>query len=307
MLRRSDVLSVMKWPALIQATRDALVAIASPDAAPSSSSQLIVPGSSLHLKTGALLTPPVISVKANLRPDRGTASGAILVFDHAQQQLRAIVASADLTAMRTGAIAAVAAKALVHGEAPIVAIIGAGPVARQVNDAVMQVLTPGEVRIWSRSIQRAHALVDDLGSMCHRILPSVAEAVHGADLIVTCTPAREPLVRDSDLLPTGVVLAMGADTAGKRELAPGVLDRAIVYADVPADALLVGESAYLDTGHSSRVTAIGSLLAREYTVPDQSARLVFDSVGAAAVDAAAVAMVMSQAHLNDIGSILNLD
>ncbi|MDQ1583003.1 MAG: hypothetical protein QOF36_1057, partial [Microbacteriaceae bacterium] len=216
--RRSDVRAFLQWPQLIAVAEEALVAVSSPSALPAVSTQLLVPGASLHLKAGALLEPPVISVKANLRPDSGSASGAVLVFDYEGQQLRAIVASGDLTAMRTAAIAAVAARALVTKQAPVVAILGAGPVARYTDEALAHLGIPGDVRIWSRSPERAAELVAAAASgagasapVGHRACATVAEAVAGADIVVTCTPSREPIVQLSELEPHAVVIAMGAD------------------------------------------------------------------------------------------------
>jgi hypothetical protein len=54
--------------------------------------------------------PPVLSVKANLRPEAGGAAGLVVAFDPVRYTVRAVLDSADITAMRTGAIAAVAAR-----------------------------------------------------------------------------------------------------------------------------------------------------------------------------------------------------
>lgn len=300
-LAASDVRALLTWPALVAATRDALIALADPASAPTgSSTQVAVPGAALHLKAGALLAPPVLSVKANLRPDSGSSSGALLVFDHRQQRLEAVVAGADLTAMRTGAIAAVAAEALLQTRRPQVALVGAGPVARQVWAALLSVLQPAGLRVWSRSAEHAQALagLHPLGRGC----TSIAEAVAGADLVVTCTPSRQPLLLVDDVGDDALVLAMGADTPGKRELGPGLVDGAQVYADVVADALLVGECAYR-TGDRP-VLPLGAVLTG--TARRRPGLCVVDSVGSAAVDAAAAALVVRGAAERGLGTVLDL-
>ena len=61
---------------------------------------------------------------------------------------------------------------------------------------------------------------------------------------------------------------MGADTRGKRELADDVLDGAELVADVPAEAVKVGEFAYLQGGADpSRCTELGQLLAGRQSLP----------------------------------------
>ena len=277
--------------------------MATPDGAPAgSSSQVAVPGASLHLKAGALLDPPILSVKANLRPDRGSSTGAILAFDHHVQRLTAIIASADITAMRTGAIAAVAADCLLADRSAVIALVGAGPVARSALRAIRHLFAPANVRVWSRDPEHAARFAGEEQGCT--VTASVAEAARGAGLVITCTLAREPLLFTRDLSEGTVVLAMGADTPGKRELGPGVLDGADVLVDVLVDALLVGECAYLQDG-SAAVRHIGQLA--QHPRPDSVKHLtVFDSVGSSAVDAAAIALLLTRANQADIGARLDL-
>jgi len=302
----SDVQRLLTWPSLLAATSDALVALATPGRAPAgSSTQVAVPGAALHLKVGALLDPQVLSVKANLRPDRGSSSGAILVFDHGSQRLEAVLASGDLTAMRTGAIAAVAARALIRRPRPVLALVGAGPVARQTLRALQHVLDLAEVRVWSRTSARAISFIDD-ATLPQRTCLTVSDAVAGADLVVTCTPSRTPLIERDDLAEGTVILAMGADSPGKRELGPGVLDSADVYVDVLEDALTVGECAALDPVRRNRPRQIGKVIVAGSSGVTDGRLVVFDSVGAAAVDAAATALVVAQARALGVGTIISL-
>jgi ornithine cyclodeaminase/alanine dehydrogenase-like protein (mu-crystallin family) len=312
--RRSDVRAALQWPQLLQVAEEALVAVSSPSALPAVSTQLLVPGASLHLKAGALLDPPVISVKANLRPDSGSASGAVLVFDYEGQRLRAIVASGDLTAMRTAAIAAIATRTLVTKAAPVVAILGAGPVARYTDEALAHLGIPGEVRIWSRSPERAAELVASASgaagadgvsvTVVHRACATVAEAVVGADVVVTCTPSRTPILQLDELDPHAVVIAMGADGAGKRELGPGILEAATLYVDVARDALRVGECEFLSDDQAGRVTELGTVFAGGAAHAD--GLVVFDSVGSSAVDAAVVGLLVGRPD-DDQGGLLYLN
>jgi len=300
-LNARQVRDLLPWPELIDVSRNALIALATPGGVPpGSSTQVAVPGASLHLKAGALLEPPILSVKANLRPDQGSSSGAILAFDHRTQRLEAILASADLTAMRTGAIAAVAADCLHPGRSPVVALIGAGPVATMALRALQCVLTPASVRVWSRDSRNADLLAARDRAVA---VASVAGAVRGADLVLTCTPARTPLLHPQDLADRAVVLALGADSPGKRELGPGVLDDAQVFVDVRIDALAVGECAHL-AGESAGVVLLGEQLSQPRALDGR--RVVFDSVGSPVVDAAAVSLVLESARALDVGTRLDL-
>lgn len=308
LLNRGEVRSLLTWPELIDATRRALIDLAEGNTLPSISSQLVVPGAALHLKAGALTVPPIISVKANLRPDAGNTSGAILVFDHEKQRLHAVMSSGDLTAMRTAAIAAVAAKALVGAEQVQVALLGAGPVARRIDEVLDYLGIASEVRVWSRRRERAMDLVTDSAKRVkHRVSDDIVDALDGADLVISCTPSRSPLIHQENLRPEAVILAMGADSVGKRELAPGVLESAAIYADVQQDALKVGECAYLDEETAKRVLNIGSVLSTGTQLLLSGRRIVFDSVGSSAVDAAVVGLVVAQAAERGLGRWIDLD
>ena len=319
---------MLPWPELIEATRQALIAASIGQVAPTDASQLHVPGAALHLKSGALLQPPVLTVKANLRPEAGSSAGLIVAFDPVKFAVRAVLDSADITAMRTGATAAVAARQLATRGRHTLAVIGAGPVSQQALAALAHVLEIGEIRLWSRDRARAEQLAASLASP----LPTEAgvyatpdEASAGATIILTATPSRQPLLTGAKLATDAVILAMGADTRGKRELADDVLEGAELVADVPAEAVSVGELAYLQGGADpSRCTELGQLLAGRQRLPanrqSQPAdgrslqgrqslsggrRIVFDSVGTAVTDVAAVGLVLARAERENVGTLVD--
>lgn len=294
-LNRSEVRQTLEWDSLIMVVRSALIGLASPEVPDSISAQLVTPDASLHVKAGGTAELSILALKANLRPHSGDSDGAVLVFDAVQQNLRAVLASGDLTAFRTAAIAATAAEALVTVDHPVVALVGAGPVAQRVDEALAHLGLGAELRVWSRSLERAQRLVDAGGEPARRrACASVPEATRNAHLVVTCTPARSPLLDGGDVAPHATVLAMGADSPGKRELGDGLLEGATLFADVPSDAVLVGESRQLPPSEVDRVGSLGALLADGRGRHSQ-ARTIVDSVGSSAVDAAVSAMVVSRA------------
>lgn len=300
MLNRSEVRATLDWTTVLHACRSALIDVASDQPLPAASVQLAVPGAALHLKAGAVSNPPVMSVKANLRPDAGSADGLIVAFDHAQARVSAILASTDLTAMRTAAIAAVALQELRQVERPTVGIVGAGPLARYFLEVLPEITPVAEVRVWSRHPERARELAQGRAIACD----SIAQTVQGADVVLTCTPSRQALVQPEMLRDEVLILAMGADSPGKRELGAGVLEGAGIFADVLADACRVGELAHGTDDDRARAQALGARLAHK---PDGSlpSRVVFDSVGSSTVDAAVVAASLQRAAQLGLGT--NLD
>lgn len=249
LLSRSEVRSLLRWPELIEAAQQALITMATDQAATAGSLQLRVPGASMHLKSGVLMDPATLTVKANIRPDAGTSAGVIIAFDPVMCGVCAILDSADITAMRTAAIAAVAARHLAPSRRPAgagghcVAAIGAGPVGRHSLAALQQVLDIAEIRIWSRDLRHAEQAAADL-DVPATACPSPAAAADGAGIVLTATPSRQALVQAADLSGEALVLAMGADSRGKRELGDGVLDDADLVTDVASDAFAVGECSY---------------------------------------------------------------
>jgi ornithine cyclodeaminase/alanine dehydrogenase-like protein (mu-crystallin family) len=229
-----------------------------------------------------------------------------VAFDPTAATVRAVLDSADLTAMRTGAIAAVAARELAGPGPHTLAVLGAGPVARQALAALSHVVDISAVRVWSRDSSRA-AQFSLTKTPPVTLSSSPGQAVAGAGIVLTATPAQRPLVTGADLDAHALVLAMGADTRGKRELGEGVLDGAELVADVPADAAVVGELAYLPGGADpARCVALGELLAgRPRLHPPGGRRIVFDSVGTAVVDAAAVAMILAAAEDAGVGRLVD--
>jgi ornithine cyclodeaminase/alanine dehydrogenase-like protein (mu-crystallin family) len=310
LINRTEVRRLLTWPELLAATRTALIATAmGGETVVTSSTQLVVPDASLHLKAGALAQLPTMSVKANLRPNAGRASGAILAFDLEQMKLHAILASADLTAMRTAAIAAVAAQALLVQRPVRVALLGAGPVAQRVLEVLSHLELLSEVTVWSRNVTRAQAVVDAAPDGPRAwATDDVQAALNGAALVVTCTPSRAPLFEAEHLHPHAVILAMGADTAGKQELPPSVLEAAVVYTDVREDALRVGESSHLSEEAADRVRDLGLFL-DDSTLPQTSHTgwTVFDSVGSSAADVVAVSLVVRQAESMGLGQRVQLN
>jgi ornithine cyclodeaminase/alanine dehydrogenase-like protein (mu-crystallin family) len=302
MLTRSQVRSLLRWPELIEAAGQALVE-ADRGRSSAASVQLPVPGASVHVKAGALVAPPVISVKANLRPDAGGSAGLIVAFDPVRHTVRAVLDSADITAMRTAAVAAVAARALAGPGRHRLAVVGAGPVAQHAITALAHVIEVGEIQLWSRDRARAEQVAATLGVPV-KVCSSPQEAVHGAGVILTATPSREPVLPAGRLTPDALVLAMGADSPGKRELGEGVLDGARLVADAPDDAFRVGELAYLPaTADRSRCAGLGELLAGRRELP-RGGRIIFDSVGTAVADAAAVGLVVDSAERADVGMMI---
>jgi ornithine cyclodeaminase/alanine dehydrogenase-like protein (mu-crystallin family) len=295
LLDRDTVRALLDWSQIIDAVREAYRTAAVGQALAPTSSHVELPAGALHLKAGGTLQPALLSVKANLRPDHAPASGVILLFDTESSTLRAVLDSADITAYRTAAAAAVAARGLGAPGGATLAILGAGPVAAATLAVFRHELGVKEVHVWSRDPGRARGLGAD------EVHEQPGSATRHADIVVTCTPSREPLIGAIDVRAGAVVCAMGADSPGKRELATDLLEGAVVVSDNLAAAQQVGEIAALPAEFPGVVGQIGDLLAGALTLPSAGRWRVFDSVGVAHADTAVAAAVTAAAERAGLG------
>lgn len=298
---------LLTWALVMEATREALIEIATPEPGGTSSSQVLYPGGSLHLKAAAFSPFEALSVKANLRPTTGSSSGAILAFDLARHELSAVLDSSRLTSVRTAAIATVAAQTLLPSEPCSLAMLGLGPVGRESTSGMLKTLQVSSLHLWSRHRSSAEdferQLSLDVPVVVH---DSPGSAASEADLIVTSTPSQKPILLRKDLRENSTVLALGADTAGKRELDESLIEVADVVADVREDALRFGESAYLPPHLSGDVSELSAFMTGSATLKRKRHFLVFDSVGSALVDAAVVGAVVKMARETGEGDFIHL-
>lgn len=150
-----------------------------------------------------------------------------------------------LTAVRTAAAGAVAARWLSRENSRSVALIGAGEQAALQLQALRLVRSIDEVRLWARDPAKAKDFAARLGgesSLTIRLCQTLDEAMDGADIAVTCTPSREPLIDARHLQPGLHITAMGSDAEHKNEIAPQALAQVDRYvADRLSQTRVLGE------------------------------------------------------------------
>ncbi len=204
----------------------------------------------------------------------------------------AVMDGTYITNLRTGAAGAVAAKYLARQDAEVAGFLGVGRQAQTQLDGLM-ITRPGIRKVLACDLdaEKARAFCR-WGAERHGIeaAPSSAEAaVRASDILVTVTPAREPIVRDEWVRPGTHINAIGADAPGKQELDPSILRRAQVVTDNWEQASHSGEiNVPLAQGLITRediACDIGDVVTGRKTArsrPDQVT--VFDSTGLAVQD-----------------------
>lgn len=181
-------------------------------------------------------------------PARGlpTASGMMNLFDSATGQVKAVLLdNGYLTDVRTAAAGGLAARTLAKDNIDTVTIVGAGGQARWQLEALSLVRKFSEITIWARDMDKASAFAANAGEQYDadvRVVADLQEAVSNADVIITTTPASEPLVQKGWVKPGAHITAMGSDAEHKCEISPELIASADVYAaDSAAQCARLGE------------------------------------------------------------------
>lgn len=191
----------------------------------------------VHVKSAWLPERPIFTVKvatwfsARARAGQSASSGFIAVHDATTGDLLALLQDGHhLTDLRTAAAGAAATKLLARENANTLAVLGTGVQAYLQTLAVCAVRPIDTVVIWGRRADAAHDLREALAARAPHLQVSVADqaqdAVAKADVIVTATSAREPILYGSWLRPGQHITAVGADDETKRELDASCFTRA---------------------------------------------------------------------------------
>ena len=227
-----------------------------------------------HVKTAYIEGVPYIAVKVasgfyeNASRGLPSGSGLIAVFDAATGFPAALLLdNGFLTDIRTGAAGAVAADVLARSRIEIVGVIGSGVQARHQIRCLRVVREFRRVIAWSPNADRLRAYCDEMRAEGYdaRAAASGEEVCAAADVLVTATPSRLPLVRADWLRPGMHVTAVGSDSPGKQELDATCLRRAdLVIADRLSQCAGFGELSHaLAAGiiERSRVVELGTIVA----------------------------------------------
>jgi alanine dehydrogenase len=207
----------------------------------------------------------------------------------------ALINATDLTALRTGAAGAVAARHLSPRRSSIsLGLIGAGRQAAAQVEAMAAAFTLEEVRVWSRNEKTAAALAARYADYNARQVS--IERACDSDVLATTTPSREPLVMAGWVHEGTHINAIGADAPGKQELDPAILQGAEVFVDDREQAIHSGEvNVPVRTGlYDPAMIAgtLGEVVIGKKGRSSPDAITVFDSTGLAIQDLAIASLVL---------------
>ncbi len=239
----------------------------------------------------------------------------IILMDLKTSMPVAIMDGTYVTAYRTGAAGAVAAKVLARKDSEIIGVVGAGTQARMQILALQEVFSLKKVKVWDINTTERDKYVEEMSEQLKiAIEPAedIKNAVTETDIIVTVTPSRKALVM-KEWIQEGVhINAIGADGPGKQELDPFIVKRADkvvvdslnqcrIIGEIQhalADGLITEDDVYAEIGEILIGEKIGRETSEEITL--------FDATGLAVQDIAAANIVYKQAKEKGIGRVVSL-
>lgn len=247
--------------------------------------------------------------------DKGlpTITGAVLLMDVETGVPLCLMEGSYLTALRTGAASAVAARSLSVVDAHIVGIIGTGAQARTQVLGLWTVRDVQVVKAYSRTRERVRAFcqeVTDLLGVDAMVADSPEEVVHGSDVVVTATTATRPVLKGKWLEPGVHVNSIGGSRA--REIDAEVYRRSVVVVDsreavlqeardlqeAVAQGAFSPNDIYAELGELVAGMKMGRVRVEDITL--------FRSVGIALEDVAAASLAYERAVRSGVGSVVDL-
>ncbi len=202
-----------------------------------------------------------------------------------------------LTAIRTAATSAIAAKYLAPSGSRTMAMIGNGAQSEFQCIAMQAICGITQVRLYDSDPAATAKAMRNLQTSSLRITPctSPEEAVLGAQIITTCTADKQnATILTDNMVGNGVhINAIGGDCPGKTELHPDILRRASIFVEYPEQTRIEGEIQQLPSDHP--VTELWQVIAGQTEGrTDKRQITLFDSVGFAIEDFSALRYIRNQ-------------
>lgn len=304
LLIRSQVEGLLDMKEVIEAVESAFVALAEGGAVMPPKAYIILEKGDFRAMPSIL--PGAVGLKwVNVHPGN-RCSGlptvmAVMIYSDPQTGYPlAVMDATAITAYRTGAAAAVAARYLARPESKSLGIIGAGSQAYTQIEAHMALYNIEEVRIFDLAPAAVDALVRNLPQ--YPLKNCSLEEAAASDIVCTLTPVRTPFLKKEWIKPGAHINAVGADAEGKQELELPILKEAVVVVDDIVQAEKAGEiNVPVSRGEYSTDEVYATL--EEIVTEQKKGRTddktitVFDSTGIAIEDLAVAKLIYEKARM----------
>ena len=295
-LTESEVRELLPMTEAIRLVRLAFEALARGEAQSQPRRRLMLKtGSILHQVPGAY--GKYFGLKFYATNPKYGADFLFALYDAETARPLALMQANWLGQIRTGAASGYATDLMANPAAGTLAVIGTGFQARSQVDAVRAVRPIREVRVWSRRPEKREKFAAEVNAAA---AATAEEAVRGAQIVVTATYSKDPVVEDSWIVPGTHINAIGSNMPNRRELPGELVQRASVIAVDALDAARVEAGDLLVPDQWSNVVELQTI-ARGWQ-PDRVT--IFKSVGLGMEDVAVGSFVYEQALGRGLGKSL---
>ena len=265
--------------------------------------------------TDASLTTKLVTVNPeNINIDKAVVNGLLILSDKTTGDSLALMDGAKLTAHRTGAVGGVAMRYLAGENAKTIGLVGAG-----VQGFHQLLYTCSERRIeetwvYDSNKDKLESFISDLGRKLKNVriikAESVLDLVKNADVIITATSSKEPVLPDLEAVYNGkIIIAMGSYRPDMREIPQKffeVCDK--IFVDTMHALQESGDiiDPYKNRWYRNELIPMADLLADKAKIGDNEQTILFKSVGMALFDNLAARYIYRSALENKIGTEIDL-
>jgi ornithine cyclodeaminase len=244
----------------------------------------------------------------NTRDGRQTVTAFGVLSDVGNGYPMLLTEMTILTALRTAATSAVAAKYLARPNARTMAIIGNGAQSEFQARAFKSLLGVDKLRLYDIDAAATRKCARNLAGLGFTIeeCTSVEEAIEGADIVTTVTADKQcaTILSDNHVGPGIHINAVGGDCPGKTELSRNILLRSDIFVEYPPQTRIEGEIQQLPAEHP--VIELWQVMTGEIEGRTSSDQItLFDSVGFAIEDFSALRYVREK--ISEFGMFTELD
>ena len=290
-LDEAAIRAVLAWDALIPAMENALAQLSRGRVLQPVRSVLTIEPDRRYIGIMPAVAEDAMGLKlvsfypVNAGTDLPTHQATILLYRPDTGEPLAAMDGRLITEMRTAAVSAAVTRLLAAPDSRVLALLGSGVQAAAHLEALAHVRRFAEIRVWSRDPAHAQHFAAQHGATA---CLDAESAVRGADVVVTATSSRTPVLCGAWLKPGAHVNAVGAPLPTWRELDDEAMRGSVLVVD--SREAVLKESGDVILSQAPIYAEVGELFAGLKSRPAR-ATTVFKSVGVAVEDIAAARLV----------------
>lgn len=309
LIKERDVQQLLTMPDTLLSVKMALTSLANGKGTNIPRSRIRLSNGVFHTMAAALPDQGLLGQKTYTAFREGTRF-AVMLFNSNDGSLLAIIEADHLGRMRTGAATGVAAEVLARKNAEHLGIIGTGSQAVTQVLGIAAVRTLSSIRVYSRNEEKRKGFCDRLRQQVSAVVISVEtaeDAVRNADIVITATTSKEPVIRSEWIQQGTFIAAMGSNWPNRREVdTETILRCSCISVDSKEQAQIEAGDLIIPVQEGKlawyNVIELGEILIGNHPGRETDSDITFfKSIGLAIEDVAVAGHIYKQALQQNIG------